>query len=195
MGWSSLTAQLNARLYIRLRCKKGSQPSSKREKFNTIGACSRKTRNTSNPRSLRRRVLDGCASRASPRPWPSLCMTRQRLGSSWSSSGVNISTLQDSLGVTDCWFAPRSPGETSLQHTQSPGGTGRLLRDLLAVITTGLAPVSHRCLAGHTTRCRALFVAKTWDTSKHCLVMITGLSMPKRNTFSLRPQTGKSYKA
>lgn len=48
-------------------------------------------------------------------------------------------TPQDSLDITGCCFAPHSPGDTSLQHSQSPDCTGRLLRDLLIVITTGLA--------------------------------------------------------
>jgi len=34
--------------------------------------------------------------------------------------------------------------DTPLQHLQSPGSTGSLLRGLLAVTTTGLAPVSRR---------------------------------------------------
>ena len=57
---------------------------------------------------------------------------------------VNISTLQDSLDVTDCCFASRSPGDTPLQHPQSPESTGSLLRGALALTTTGLTPASRR---------------------------------------------------
>ena len=82
---------------------------------------------------------------SSPLPWPSLRMTNS--APSCSPHGANISTLQDSLDVTGCCFAPHSLGDTSLpwpdrqgrQHIQSPRCTGRLLRDLLVVITTGLA--------------------------------------------------------
>jgi len=40
--------------------------------------------------------------------------------------------------------------DTPLQHPQSPGSTGRLLRGSLAITPTGLAPVSKWQLARHT---------------------------------------------
>jgi len=106
-----------------------------------------------------RRILDGCIPGSSPLPWPSSSSSDS--APSYSPRGANISTLQDlslrlrsgqalslskdSLHVTGCCFTPRSPGgDTSLQYSQSPGCTGRLLRDLLVVFTTGLAPVSRR---------------------------------------------------
>ena len=55
-----------------------------------------------------------------------------------------IAKGKDSPDFTGCCFAPRSPGDTAVQHIESPECTGRLLRDLLVVITTGLAPASKR---------------------------------------------------
>jgi len=73
-------------------------------------------------------------------PWPSLSLN------SWTPScsplGANISTLQDSLDVTGCCFAPLPQGDTSLQHIRLPGCIGCLLRGPLAVTTTGLARVN-----------------------------------------------------
>jgi len=68
----------------------------------------------------------------------------EQLGSPLVPIRANISTLQDSLYVTGCCFALPSQEDTPLQHLQSPGSTGSLLRGLLAVTTTGLAPVSRR---------------------------------------------------
>jgi hypothetical protein len=91
-------------------------------------------------------------------PWPSLRMTSSAL--SCSLHRANISALQDSLYVAGYCFAPLSQGVTTLQHSQSPGCTGCLLRALLAV-TPGLSlsksrPDSHRLaddsFAGHTKR-------------------------------------------
>ena len=55
---------------------------------------------------------------------------------------ANLSTLQDSLYVTVCWFALLSQEVTSLQHNQSPGCTGCLLPGRLTVTRTGLPPAS-----------------------------------------------------
>jgi hypothetical protein len=94
---------------------------------------------------------------SSPLPWPSLSLTSSALPCS--PFRANISTLQDSLHVTGCGFAPLPQGDTTLpwpdrqdrQHSQSPGCTGCLLRGPLAVTTTGLPPVSRRQLPGHTS--------------------------------------------
>jgi len=139
------------------------------------------------PPSLRRRVLQGCSSRACPEPVegffaPSVAFNRfarmppslpgggmasrglgaaapntiillgmprsllrgglLRMKSSalpCSPLGANISTLlcealpRHSLHVTGCGLALLSQGNTTLQHSQSPGCTGCLLRGLLAV--------------------------------------------------------------
>ena len=58
--------------------------------------------------------------------------------------GANISTLQDSLYVTGCCFAPSSRRDTTLQHSQSPGCTGCLLPRRLTVTRIGLSPISSR---------------------------------------------------
>jgi len=73
------------------------------------------------------------------------------LGSALSLSG-RLSTLQDSLHGTDYHLAPPSRRSTSLQHLQSPGSTGSLLRGSLAITTTGLAPASRRRLSRHTSK-------------------------------------------
>ncbi len=82
------------------------------------------------------------------------CGLRQHLkGSALScspSSRGNLTMLQSSLYVTDCCFAPPSQRDTSLQHNQSPGSTGRLLLGSLAITETGLAPVSKWQLSGRT---------------------------------------------
>jgi len=82
------------------------------------------------------RLLPGSA----PLPWPSPSLNSS--APSCSPLGANISTLQDSLDVTGCCFAPLPQRVTSLQHIRSPRCTGCLLRGPLAVTTTGLAPVS-----------------------------------------------------
>jgi len=64
---------------------------------------------------------------------------------------IRITTLQNSLYVTDCCFAPPSQRDTQLQHNQLPGSTVSLLRGFLAITTTGLSPVSRRLLSRHTT--------------------------------------------
>ena len=76
----------------------------------------------------------------------------RRSAPSCSPCGANISTLQDSLHGTDCWFALPSQEDTTLHHTQSPGCSGSLLRGSLAITTTGLAPDSHQDLSRHTKR-------------------------------------------
>ena len=74
-------------------------------------------------------------------PWPSLRMTSS--APSFSRFRANISTLQDLLYATGCCFAPSSRRVTTLQRLLT---TGCLLRGLLTVTTTGLAPVSRRWL-------------------------------------------------
>jgi len=69
-------------------------------------------------------------------PWPSLRMTSSALPCP--PFGANISTLQGSLYVTGCWFAPPSRRDTALQHHRSPDSTGCLLRGPL-VVTPGLS--------------------------------------------------------
>jgi hypothetical protein len=63
---------------------------------------------------------------------------------SFSPFGANISTLQDSLYVTGCCFAPSSRRDTTLRHSQSPGCTGCLLPGRLTLTRTGLPPASRR---------------------------------------------------
>jgi len=53
-----------------------------------------------------------------------------------------MTTLQNSLYVTDCCFAPLPQRDTQLQHNQLPGSTVSLLRGFLVITTTGLSPVS-----------------------------------------------------
>ena len=99
--------------------------------------------------SLHRRVLRGCFPGSSPLLLPSPRVTGSAL--SCSLFRANMSVLQVSLYVTGCCFASLSQGVTTLRHSQSPDCTGCLLRGLLSVTTTGLAPASKRCLSGHTT--------------------------------------------
>jgi hypothetical protein len=73
------------------------------------------------------------------------------LGPPLSLSG-RLSTLQDSLHGTDDRLAPPSRRDTPLQHLQSPGSTGSLLRGSLAITTTGLAPASRQRLSRHTSK-------------------------------------------
>jgi hypothetical protein len=79
---------------------------------------------------------------SSPLLWPSPCMKGS--APSCSPCGANISTLQDSLHVTGCCFAPLSQGVTTLRHSQSPGCTGCLLSGGLTLTRTGLSPASRR---------------------------------------------------
>ena len=50
--------------------------------------------------------------------------------------------LQDSLYVTDCYFAPVSHRHTLLQHNRSPKSIGGLLQGSLAITLTRLSLVS-----------------------------------------------------
>ena len=84
-----------------------------------------------------------------PLPWPSVSISNS--APSCSPCGANISTLQDSLDVTGCCFAPLPQRVTSLQHIRLPRCTGCLLRGPLAVTTTGLTPVS-RSMTSQGTR-------------------------------------------
>lgn len=94
--------------------------------------------------------LGAASPDSSPLPWPSRSLQRSALPCS--PLGANMSTLQDSLNGTGCWFAPPSQRDTPLRHTGSPQCNGSLLRGSLAITATGLAPVSCQCLSGHTMR-------------------------------------------
>ena len=48
-------------------------------------------------------------------------------------TGANVTILQDSLYVTDCYFAPISHNHTSLQHNRSPKSIGGSLQGVLMV--------------------------------------------------------------
>ena len=93
--------------------------------------------------------LGAASPDSSPLPWPSLSLKSSALPCS--PLGANMSTLQDSLDGTGCWFAPPSQRDTPLRHTGSPQCNGSLLRGSLAITATGLAPVSCQCLSGHTS--------------------------------------------
>jgi hypothetical protein len=93
--------------------------------------------------------LGAASPDSSPLPWPSRSLKRSALPCS--PLGANMSTLQDSLNGTGCWFAPPSQRDTPLRHTGSPQCNGSLLRGSLAITATGLAPVSCQCLSGHTS--------------------------------------------
>lgn len=93
--------------------------------------------------------LGAASPDSSPLPWPSRSLQRSALPCS--PLGANMSTLQDSLNGTGCWFAPPSQRDTPLRHTGSPQCNGSLLRGSLAITATGLAPVSCQCLSGHTS--------------------------------------------
>ncbi len=95
-----------------------------------------------------REFLGAALSGSSHLPWPSLSLTSLALPCF--PVGANISTLQDSLYITGCYFALPSQEDTTLQHNQSPDCTGCLLRGRLTVTTVGLSPTSRRQLSGHT---------------------------------------------
>ena len=63
---------------------------------------------------------------------------------------VNMTTLQNSLYVTDYYFALLSQEVTPLQHISSPLCTGSLLHGSLAITMTRLSLASKLCLARHT---------------------------------------------
>jgi hypothetical protein len=86
--------------------------------------------------------LAAVCSGSSPLPWPSPSLTGS--APSFSPCGANISTLQDSLYVTGCCFAPSSRRDTTLRHSQSPGCTGCLLPGRLTLTRTGFPPASRR---------------------------------------------------
>ena len=77
---------------------------------------------------------------SSPLPWPSPSLTGS--APSFSHLWANLSTPQDSLDVTGCWFAFLSQEVTSLQHNRSPDCTGCLLPGRLTVTRTGLPPAT-----------------------------------------------------
>ena len=82
---------------------------------------------------------------------PSPCVTGSAL--SCSPYGANMSVLQVSLYVTGCCFALLPQEDATLRHIRSPRCTGCLLPGGLTLTRTGFAPVSRRCLSGHTTLC------------------------------------------
>jgi len=86
------------------------------------------------------------SSDSPPLPWPS--PYSEWLGSPFFPLRGLVTTLQDSLYVTDCCFARPSRADTPLRHNQSPRSTGSLLRGSQRITTTGLAPASKRCLQG-----------------------------------------------
>lgn len=55
---------------------------------------------------------------------------------------ANVTMLQDSLNVTDCYFAPVPHRLTSLQHNRSPESIGGLLQGSLAITLTRLSLAS-----------------------------------------------------
>ena len=55
---------------------------------------------------------------------------------------ANVTMLQDSLYVTDCYFAPVSHRHTSLQHSRSPKSIGGSLQGSLAITLTRLSLAS-----------------------------------------------------
>ena len=55
---------------------------------------------------------------------------------------ANVTMLQDSLYVTDCYFAPVSHRHTSLQHNRSPKSIGGSLQGSLAITLTRLSLAS-----------------------------------------------------
>ena len=97
-------------------------------------------------------------SGSSPLPWPAVSLSTS--APSFSLVRANISTLQDSLNVTGCEFASLSPGVTTLQHHQSPDGTGCLLHGGLTLTVTGLPPASRRWLCRTHQRIVVLRLAR-----------------------------------
>src|SRR5215467_6003667 len=83
----------------------------------------------------------GASPDSPPLPWPSPGLTGAAFSCPWR---VHISTLQDALHVTDCWFAPLAQRGTPLQHPRLPKGTGRRLRGSPVMTTAGLPPASKR---------------------------------------------------
>ena len=62
--------------------------------------------------------LGAASPDSSPLPWPSRSLKRSALPCS--PLGANMSTLQDSLNGTGCWFAPPSQRDTPLRHPVTP---------------------------------------------------------------------------
>ena len=92
------------------------------------------------PLPLHRRVLQCCTPVSSHLPWSS--SESQWLDSLLSPYRANVTMLQDSLYVTDCYFAPVSHRHTSLQHNRSPKGIGGSLQGSLAITLTRLSLAS-----------------------------------------------------
>ncbi len=92
------------------------------------------------PLPLHRRVLQCCIPVSPHLPWSSS-------GSPWLDSILSlfrakVTMLQDSLCVTDCYFAPTSHRHTSLQQNWSPKSTGASLQGSLAITLTRLSLAS-----------------------------------------------------
>ena len=92
------------------------------------------------PLPLHRRVLQCCTPVSPHLPWSS--SESQWLDSLLFPYGTNVTMLQDSLYVTDCYFAPVSHRHTSLQHNQSPKSIGGSLQGSLAITLTRLSLAS-----------------------------------------------------
>ena len=101
------------------------------------------------PLPLHRRVLQCCIPVSAHLPWSS--SESQWLDSLLSLCRVNVTMLQDSLYVTDCYFTPVSHRHTSLQHNWSPKSIGGSLQGSLAITLTRLSLASCWQLAEHTT--------------------------------------------
>ena len=67
---------------------------------------------------IRRRVLCSCYPGSTPLPWPSVSISNS--APSCSPFGANITTLQDSLDVTGCCFAPLSQRVTRFSTSGYP---------------------------------------------------------------------------
>jgi len=107
------------------------------------------------------------------------------LGSPLSLSG-RLSTLQDSLHGTDYRLAPPSRRDISLQHLQSPGSTGSLLRGSLAITTTGLAPASRQRLSRHTSKRPRMAPNGNVAPTQPVLVIRQNPADPTRNLSQMR---------
>ena len=92
------------------------------------------------PLPLHRRVLQCCTPVSAHLPWSS--SESQWLDSLLSPYRANVTMLQDSLYVTDCYFAPVSRRHTSLQHNRLPKSIGDLLQGSLAITLTRLSLAS-----------------------------------------------------
>ena len=113
---------------------------------------------------------------------------------------ANVTMLQDSLYVTDCYFAPVSHRHTSLQHNRSPKSIGGSLQGSLAITLTRLSLQADNSL--QNTRLSPVRAAHGAQTTKRmCLgtsldnlfyILLTESAVPDHSfpellKFSLRP--------